>query len=54
MVQDEEIGICESVQVGLASGSYAPGRLNPLRENAVHHFQEILRRVYRESGRFAA
>jgi choline monooxygenase len=50
VVQDEDIAICESVQKGLASGSYVPGRLNPLRENAVHHFQEILRRVYRQSG----
>ena len=50
VVQDEDVEICEAVQRGLASGSYQPGRLNPLRENAVHHFQEILRKVYRESG----
>jgi len=46
-VQDEDATICEDVQRGLASGSYQPGRLNPLRENAVHHFQELLRRAYR-------
>jgi choline monooxygenase len=46
-VQDEDREICEAVQRGLASGSYLPGRLNPLRENAVHHFQELLRRAYR-------
>ncbi len=49
-VQHEDLGICEDVQRGLASGSYVPGRLNPLRENAVHHFHELLRRVYREAG----
>lgn len=48
-VQDEDITICEDVQRGLASGSYEAGRLNPLRENAVHHFHELLRRTYREA-----
>jgi choline monooxygenase len=48
-VQAEDIGICEDVQRGLASGSYEAGRLNPLRENAVHHFHELLRRAYREA-----
>ena len=46
-VQDEDIMICEHVQRGLASGSYVPGRLNPLRENAVHHYHELLRAAYR-------
>ena len=46
-VQFEDLGICEDVQRGMASGSYVPGRLNPLRENAVHHFHELLREVYR-------
>ena len=46
-VQVEDVAICADVQRGLASGSYAPGRLNPLRENAVHHFQELLRSAYR-------
>ncbi|MEO6364871.1 MAG: SRPBCC family protein, partial [Luteimonas sp.] len=48
-VQREDLGICEDVQRGLASGSYMPGRLNPLRENAVHHFHELLRRAYRDA-----
>ncbi|HUB90611.1 MAG TPA: SRPBCC family protein [Dyella sp.] len=48
-VQDEDVTICEDVQRGLASGSYDAGRLNPLRENAVHHFHEMLRRAYRDS-----
>ncbi len=46
-VQDEDIAICEHVQRGLASGSYVPGRLNPLRENAVFHYHELLRAAYR-------
>ena len=46
-VQNEDLGICEDVQRGMASGSYVPGRLNPLRESAVHHFQELLRAAYR-------
>lgn len=49
-VQDEDIAICEAVQRGLASGSYDAGRLNPLREKAVHHFHELLRRCYREAN----
>jgi choline monooxygenase len=49
-VQDEDLTICEDVQRGLASGGYAPGRLNPLRENAVHHFHELLRSTYRDAG----
>lgn len=48
-VQLEDLTICEDVQRGLASGSYAPGRLNPLRENAVHHFHELLRATYRQA-----
>jgi choline monooxygenase len=48
-VQDEDVTICQDVQRGLASGSYEAGRLNPLRENAVHHFHEIVRRAYRDS-----
>jgi choline monooxygenase len=47
LVQHEDIGICEHVQRGLASGSFVAGRLNPLRENAVHHFHELLRAAYR-------
>lgn len=46
-VQNEDLGICEDVQRGMASGSYVPGRLNPLRETGVHHFHELLRAAYR-------
>ncbi|HEV7776891.1 MAG TPA: aromatic ring-hydroxylating dioxygenase subunit alpha [Luteibacter sp.] len=48
-VQVEDVTICQDVQRGLASGSYEAGRLNPLRENAVHHFHELVRRAYRDS-----
>ncbi len=47
LVQREDIGICEQVQRGLASGSYVAGRLNPKRESGVHHFHELLRAAYR-------
>jgi choline monooxygenase len=46
-VQCEDIAICEAVQRGLASGSYTPGRLNPVHESGVHHFHELLRADYR-------
>ena len=42
-IQAEDVAICEAVQRGLASGSYAAGRLNPTRESGVWHFQELLR-----------
>lgn len=47
LVQREDMDMCEQVQRGLASGSYVAGRLNPLRENGVHHFHELLRTAYR-------
>lgn len=47
LVQQEDVDICEAVQRGLTSGSYVPGRLNPLRESGVHHFQELVRAAYR-------
>ena len=53
-VQREDLGICEDVQRGFASGSYVPGRLNPLRESGVHHFHEMLRAAYRQAGSNAA
>ena len=53
-VQHEDLGICEDVQRGYASGSYVPGRLNPLRETGVHHFHELLRAAYREAAGPAA
>jgi choline monooxygenase len=46
-IQGEDAEICERVQKNLASGVYVPGRLVPEQELAVHHFQTLLRRVYR-------
>jgi choline monooxygenase len=47
LVQRQDIDMCEIVQRGLESGSYRAGRLNPKRENGVHHFHELLRVAYR-------
>ncbi|MGH8189956.1 MAG: aromatic ring-hydroxylating oxygenase subunit alpha [Rhodanobacteraceae bacterium] len=47
LVQRQDIDMCEHVQRGLDSGSYQSGRLNPKRENGVHHFHELLRHAYR-------
>ena len=49
-VQAEDIDICEQVQRGLESGSYVAGRLNPLREQGVHHFHELIRAALRASA----
>ena len=48
-VQREDIAICERVQHGLESGAYVAGRLSPKRESGVHHFQELVRKAYREA-----
>jgi choline monooxygenase len=45
-IQDEDVAICERVQLGLASGQYPAGRLCPRREAGVWHFHERLRAVY--------
>jgi choline monooxygenase len=41
-IQQEDIGICEAVQKGLASQSYDRGRYSVRRENGVHHFHQLL------------
>ena len=43
-VQQEDIGICESVQKGLASGGYIPGRYSVFRQAAERAFQVRLAR----------
>lgn len=48
--QQEDIAICEQVQRGLNSPAYTRGRLSPKRESALHHFHNLLRRDYAESG----
>ena len=47
-VQQEDIGICERVQEGLASRAYDRGRFSVKYEAGVHHFQELVRAAYRE------
>src|SRR5690349_21590053 len=42
-VQQEDIGLCESVQRGLRSATYDRGRYSVKRENGVHHFHLLLR-----------
>jgi choline monooxygenase len=41
-VQQEDIGLCESVQRGLCSATYDRGRYSVKRENGVHHFHMLL------------
>jgi choline monooxygenase len=41
-VQQEDIGLCESVQRGLQSSLYDRGRYSVRRENGVHHFHMVL------------
>jgi choline monooxygenase len=41
-VQQEDIGLCESVQRGLRSALYDRGRYSVKRENGVHHFHMLL------------
>jgi choline monooxygenase len=41
-VQQEDIGLCESVQRGLRSSTYDRGRYSVKRENGVHHFHTLL------------
>lgn len=40
-IQLEDIEICEAVQRGLRSRTYASGRYSPARENGVHHFHAL-------------
>jgi choline monooxygenase len=46
-VQLEDVEICEWVQRGLSSRSYDRGRFSAKRENAVHHFQNLLKHSFR-------
>jgi choline monooxygenase len=41
-VQQEDVGLCESVQRGLRSSTYDRGRYSVKRENGVHHFHMLL------------
>ena len=48
-VQDEDIDICERVQAGLESRAYDQGRFSYDLEGGVHHFQQRLKRSYRNA-----
>lgn len=48
-VQQEDIDICERVQVGLNSGSYQAGPLCNKRETAVLHYQNLIRQSLRQA-----
>jgi len=44
-VQQEDIGLCESVQRGLRSGFFDQGQLIVSRENGIRHFERMVARV---------
>ncbi len=46
-IQHEDIEICEKVQKGLESVAYDKGRFSPEMEEAVYHFQSLLKKVYK-------
>jgi choline monooxygenase len=46
-VQQEDLGICEEVQKGLASRSFTTGRFSVRRECAGYHFHQLLARNLR-------
>ena len=46
-IQREDIAICESVQRNLRSRAYEAGRYSARRENGLHHFHELVRKVLR-------
>lgn len=48
-VQAEDIDICERVQAGLESRAYDQGRFSYDLEGGVHHFQQLLKRSYRNA-----
>jgi choline monooxygenase len=46
-IQEEDLGICEEVQRGLASGAFDTGRFSVKREAAGYHFHQMLARCLR-------
>jgi len=46
-IQQQDIALCEAVQRNQHSRSYLAGRYCARRENGLHHFHELLRRVMR-------
>src|SRR5262249_35043195 len=47
-IQQEDLGICEEVQRGLASGAFDTGRFSVKREAAGYHFHRMLARYLRD------
>lgn len=47
VTQREDFDICVRLQRAFASGAYIPGRLHPVRENCLHHWQELYRGALR-------
>jgi choline monooxygenase len=50
VTQQEDFDVCVRLQRAFASGGYVPGRIHPVRENCLHHWQELYRRAMREAG----
>jgi len=48
-IQAEDISICESVQKGIKSNGYFQGRISPLQEKALWHFQNLIRKTIQKS-----
>jgi hypothetical protein len=42
-ITDEDVQICEAVQLNLSAGVYTPGRLSPRHEGGVHYFQTLVK-----------
>jgi choline monooxygenase len=49
-IQLEDVGICDEVQRGLASRSFATGRFSVKREAGGYHFHQLLARKLREAA----
>lgn len=49
-IQMEDIEICEDVQKGLGSKAYDKGRFSVEREEAVYHFQSLLKKVFKKAA----
>lgn len=54
LTQQEDFDICVRLQRALSSGAFIPGPLHPVRENCLHHWQELYRRAIRECSGVAA
>ena len=46
LIQQEDIEVCEKVQMGLQSRAYQQGRFSVKREEGVYHFQRLVKQAY--------